>query len=497
MRKIFILLFSFIAIVSLACNFPIKSWPQYYAVSATPYPTLYINLTTPISPTPLGEQTGGEITNFDPNLYVSYLAQSGDTLPVVASHFGTTPDQIFSPQPIPAAGLIPPGQQLIIPRLAEEIPYPAPLLPDSAVVDSPCVEGFDIEQFIYQSGGFLSTYTQEVNGKTLTGAQVVRLVEQNTSVNPRLLLAWIEFRSGWLTSHPAEPNLTYPLDLRIPNYEGLYLELSLSAKLLNTGYYAWRQGLMTDLIFADARSVRIAPELNAGSVGLQYLFAQAYRTISWENALYGPDGFLSVYTRLFGNAVQCADEVEPLFPAGLQTPLLELPFAAGEVWALTGGLHVDWNTGTPLGALDFAPVTGEPPCAVSRTWVLASAGGTVIRSENGIVLLALEDENQQRTGWELLYMHVAEKDRVAVGTRVKTDDPLGHPSCEGGDATGTHVHLARKYRGEWIGVNDAFPFVLSGWKALPGEKPFVSTLVKNGRVVTARPDGMYNSQITR
>jgi hypothetical protein len=46
-------------------------------------------------------------------------------------------------------------------------------------------------------------------------------------------------------------------------------------------------------------------------------------------------------------------------------------------------------------------------------------------------------------------------------------------------------------------VNDAFPLVLSGWKAIPGERPFVSTLVKDGQVVTARPDGMYNSQITR
>lgn len=497
MRKILLLLFSFIACVSLACNFPIKSWPQPAASSATPYPTLYINLTTPFSPTPLGGQSSLEITNFDPNLYVSYHARSGDTLPVVAIHFGTTPDQILSPQPIPAAGLIPPGQQLIIPRPAESANYPEPVLPDSAVVDSPCADNFDLRSFIQQSGGTLAQYSQEVNGKTLDGAEIVRLVQENTSVNPRLLLAWIEFRSGWVTSKPADPSIPYPLDLRIPNYEGLYLELSLSAKLLNTGYYAWRQGLMTDLTFADGKSTRIAPELNAGSVGLQYLFAQVYRLGTWENALYGPAGFLAVYTRLFGDPAQCASLVEPLFTAGLQTPRLELPFAAGEPWALTGGLHADWNTGTPLGALDFAPITGEAPCAVSRTWVLASAAGTVIRSENGIVLLALEDEKGQRTGWELLYMHVAEKDRVPVGTRVATDDRLGHPSCEGGDATGTHVHLARKYRGEWIGVNDAFPLVLSGWKAIPGEKPFFSTLVKDGQVVTARPDGMYNSQITR
>ena len=62
----------------------------------------------------------------------------------------------------------------------------------------------------------------------------------------------------------------------------------------------------------------------------------------------------------------CAKTIEPLFPDGLQAPILELPFAPGEEWALTGGLHNDWNTGTPLGALDFAPITGESHCAVSR-----------------------------------------------------------------------------------------------------------------------------------
>ena len=490
-----LLILALIFCISAACNFPIKPFSNAARQTITPAPTIPIHLNTLVFvfQTPSGD----DMTNYDSSLYVSYHTQSGDTLQVVANRFGVEPAQIYSPQPIPASGLIPPGQQLIIPRIEETAPYSTPLLPDSAVVDSPCADNFNPQEFILQSNGTLSTYTQLVNGQTLTGAQIVQLVEKNTSVSPQLLLAFIEFRSGWVTSHPTSPNLTYPLELRIPKYEGLYLELSLSAKLLNTGYYAWRYGQMTDLTFADGQSVRIAPELNAGTVGLQYLFAQLYRSSTWENALYGPSGFLATYQRMFSDANICDQAVEPLFPAGLQPPELELPFAEGEPWALTGGLHTDWNTGTPLGALDFAPITGEKPCVVSRAWVTASAPGVVIRSENGIVLVALEDELQQPTGWELLYLHIAAQDRTALGTRLKTDDPIGHPSCEGGAATGSHVHLARLYRGEWIGVSDAFPLVLSGWMAIPGDKPFVSTLVKDGQVVSARSDGMYDSKIVR
>jgi hypothetical protein len=64
----------------------------------------------------------------------SYPVQSGDTLPVVARRFGVESDQITSSQDIPAAALLSPGQVLEIPNLTGPASYPAPLLPDSAVV---------------------------------------------------------------------------------------------------------------------------------------------------------------------------------------------------------------------------------------------------------------------------------------------------------------------------------------------------------------------------
>ncbi len=501
MRKSILYFLVLVFFVASACNFPISSLPSTPAQTETTGPAI---LETQKSPTPVVQTPSSQSvptpTNpleYDPSKFVAYTVQSGDTLNIVAAHFGVPPDEILSSQPLPTLGLLPNNQTLIIPKLPEDAPFPRFLLPDSEIVNSPCGRSFDIQEFVDAAKGKLSTYTQDVDSQTLSGTEIVKLVSENTSVNPHFLLAFIEFRSQWVLGNSGAPDLTYPLGLNIPNNEGLFLELSLSAQLVNYGYYAWRQGTMTELPFADGSSVRISPNLNAGSVGLQYLFAKLYPQSGWENALYGPDGFLSTYQKMFGDPMACARTVEPLFPDGLQVPTLELPFAPGEEWALTGGLHNDWNTGTPLGALDFAPITGEPHCTVSSAWVTASAAGIVTRSENGVLQVALVDAVGKTTGWELLYLHVADKDRAPVGTRVSTNDPIGHPSCEGGVATGTNIHLARMYRGEWVGAGDAFPYILSGWLALPGKEPYQGTLVKGNRVVSADPNASGNSIIVR
>ncbi len=515
MRRIAVYLFLLILFLTSACNLPVRSAPRIpkstglpeapvKAISATieqptQIPQAPVPQSTQIPQTliPQSTPTPARTLEFDPNRFVAYAVQSGDTLAAVAAHFGVAPGEIRSAQPIPGQGLLPYQQTLVIPRLSEPAPFSRFLLPDSEIVNSPCGRSFDLQGYVAAANGKLSTYSQVIDSHLLSGVEIVQRVAADSSVSPRFLLAFIEYRSHWVLGSLGAPDLAYPLGLEIPNNEGLYLELSIAANLLNIGYYGWREGNMTQLTFMDYRSVRIAPELNPGSVAIQYLFARMLNQASWEEALYGANGFLATYQKMFGDPQACAGSLGPLFPEDMQLPTLELPFAPGEAWALTGGLHSDWITGTPLGALDFAPVTGEPPCAVSRAWVRASAAGVVTRSERGLLQLALVDEAGKPTGWELLYMHVAQKDRAPLGTRVKTDDPLGHPSCEGGAASGTHVHLARLYRGEWIGAGDPFPYILSGWLAVPGENPYQSTLVKGNQVVSSDINGSSHSIIIR
>jgi hypothetical protein len=75
-------------------------------------------------------------------------------------------------------------------------------------------------------------------------------------------------------------------------------------------------------------------------------------------------------------------------------------------------------------------------------------------------------------------MHIETRDRVGQGTVIRAGDRLGHPSCEGGVTTGTHVHLARKYNGEWISADGPIQFVLDGWVASGTGTPYDGYLSK-------------------
>ena len=461
----------------------------------TPYPFWSLQTATPGPGLPGQWSTPVPEVSLPP---LTYFVQPGDTLQALAARFAVLPEQISPSQP--AASLLEPGLPLSIPDLLGPAPYPSAALPDSLVVYSPAVADFDIQGYIAQAGGYLSSYSETVEpAELVTGVQIVRRVALETSINPQLLLAFLEYRSGWVRGQPvATADLAHPIGFYVPDYTGLYLELSLVAKQLNLGYYGWRAGTLVELVFPDGAHVRISPSLNAGSAAVQTLTSKFYRQQSdWLQSVYGPRGLLKLYSEMFGDPWQAAAAVEPLFPAGVAQPALELPFQPGERWSLTSGPHITWTTGTPRGALDFAPITGEPPCAISVAWVTASAPGLVVRTERSVVAIDLDGDGLEQTGWVLVYMHIAEQDRVALGDWVEVDDPLGHPSCEGGRTTGTHVHLARKYNGEWLAADSPLPMVLSGWTAHASPRPYEGTLERDGQIVTARPDGSSGSTIVR
>ena len=461
----------------------------------TPSPFQGLQTATPAGPS-LGTPPGPEQSEA-PSLF-EYIAQSGDTLSAIAKRFGVEPEQITSPQPIPSEALIPPGQLLSIPSTLGETPYPSALLPDSEVVHSPAAVDFQIQNFVHDAGGYLSAYGESLGGEWLTGAQIIHKVAIENSINPRVLLAFLEYRSNWVLGQPKDPaQLDYPIGFYVPDYRGLYKELVLAAVQLGMGYYGWRSGTLTMLTFPDRSAARLSPGLNAGSVALQVLFSKFYRQGEWREALYGPESFTRLYQQMFGDSWARAARSEPLFPMDLAQPPVELPFAPGERWSFTGGPHLSWNSGSARGALDFSPVTGEAACLPSTAWVTASAAGIVARSSHEVVVIDLDGDGYESTGWVLLYLHLPEPDRVSLGTHVEVDDRLGHPSCERGKSTGTHVHLARKYNGEWIPADGPLPFVLSGWEVEAGNKSYAGYLIKGDQIVTANPGGSQSSVIVR
>ena len=446
---------------------------------------------TPTQPSPTPTVTP---TPAPPILYTS---QSADTLPALAARFGVMSSEITSDHELPAWEMIRPGQLLIIPNRVGETGPSENIIPDSEVVFSPSALDFNIDSFVEQAGGYMSTYRQYLDDGWYTGAQVIQRVATETSINPRLLLALVEYRAGWVYGQPGSLALTdYPLGYVNLDRQGLYKQLTWAIHSISYGYYAWREGRLQTVQFTDGQTVRMAPTLNAGTAAIQVLFAALYDLPRWMGALNGPGSFSELYERMYGNPWLRAQTVEPLFPPDLTQPELELPFPAGRVWSFTGGPHSAWGLNSSWAALDFAPSSTQSGCIDSDEWVTASASGVVVRAKNGVVILDLDGDGREQTGWVLLYLHIATKNRVAVGMSLITGDPIGHPSCEGGEATGTHTHIVRKYNGEWIPADGPLPFVLSGWRAHEGSKEYDGTLTKDNEIVTASPYGSFETRIS-
>jgi murein DD-endopeptidase MepM/ murein hydrolase activator NlpD len=427
---------------------------------------------------------------------IVYRAQAGDTLRAVAVRFGVIPADIDSTEPLPdEMSFIDPGQVLLIPRRLSAVGPADKLLPDSEVVFSPHAAEFDIVAFAAEQGGYLNHYTEYVGGRTRTGPEVVALVARDNSINPRLLLALLELQSGWVTnpSRPFGNAWRYPMGHVDPAEPGLYRQLTWLANEIGEGYYGWRAGTLVDLTLADGTNVRLAPDLNAGTVALQRFLALGRDAQAWEEAL-GPGGFLSVYARLFGDP--WSNEYL-LFEPGVQQPPLILPFPPGHTWAFTGGPHGAWEREAAWAALDFAPSTATGGCQISDDWAVAAAPGLVVRNENGVVVLDLDGDGREQTGWTLIYLHIAHEGSVDVGTLVEAGDRIGHPSCEGGVATGAHLHFVRKYNGEWILADGPLPFNLSGWVAHSGARAYEGTLTRGDQTVIACPCASRETYISR
>jgi LasA protease len=419
---------------------------------------------------------------------ILYYVQAADTLPEVAVRFGVRPEEITSPNPLPLTSLLTPGQLLVIPRRLSNTTSSQHILPDSELVYSPSAADFDIAAYVNKAGGKLSQYKEWLKSTgVLTGAQVVQRVANENSINPRLLLALIEYQSGWVFGQPASQDQDdYPLGMLDLRYKGLFRQLVWSVNQLSVGYYSWREGRMTDLEFSkDGYKTRLAPDLNAGSVALQYYFARLYDSSRWLQAVDLDKGFPALFGRMFGNPWQRALTVEPLYPPGLTQPPLSLPFQVGRIWSFTGGPHGAWEDEGSYAALDFAPSSSEPGCVDSNAWVAASASGLVVRSGKGVVVLDLDGDGREQTGWVVIYLHVSSESGVPVGTWVDQGDPLGHPSCESGHSTGTHVHIARKFNGEWIAADGPMPFNLSGWIAHAGSAAYSGYLTRGDQKVVA------------
>lgn len=407
----------------------------------------------PVAPTPgptVAPDLALEFTKIRPNQFLS----------TVANRYGVTIDDIAKFSGIENPDVVAIGQGLIIPHKTNRYTPDKILLPDSELVYGPAYVDFDIAEFVESQGGYLAGYSIS-NGReeVWTGADIIERTALRYSVGPRVLLALLEARSGWVTDpEPGPAAIERPFGYR-GGPTGLQYQSEWTSNQLNRGFYGWQDRGETAIRFHDGVVARGAPNLNPGTFAVQYFLAQDSNWADIETEL---DAFAEAYERLFGDPEQY--DAGPVLPAGLEQPELQLPWKAGEQWYLTGGPHGGWGSGSGWAALDFVSEnTPLASCIPAEDWAVAAAPGIVARNDNGELLIDLDKDGDVRTGWVLQYLHIT--DRVPQGRIVRAGTPVGRPACDGGTAETSHLHISRRYNGVWVAADGPVPFVLGDWRA--------------------------------
>lgn len=440
-----------------------------------------------------------------------YTIQAGDTLSALAALYGTDITDITRLNSgLNAETMLVPGQVVMLPGTPTRTTTNFKIIPDSEMVNSPAASKFDVEAYIKFQPGFIRVYSEDVLGRRMSGADIIRFISTATSVNPRLLLALLEYRGGWVTNPvPGPLQMQFPLGLVDLNNTGLFGQLSWAANTLNYGYYSYKQRGVRFLGFSDRSRLAYAPGLNPGTTGVQYFLAwSTANREQWLNDI-APEGFFTTYMAMFGDPFAYA--IEPLSPPNLQQPEMTLPFERGETWYMTSGPHGGWDArGSGWAAVDFAPP--KPPdellaqqgyCYVSPAYATAAIAGLVVRAGDGVVVIDADMDGDERTGWTLAYLHVNDDaDRVQAGTVVQPGSRIGHPSCAGFylNSQATHLHLARRYNGEWLAADcpacaPGSPepkFVLGGWTVRGYPDQVYQGYMENGTRVVRAEQGRDN-----
>ncbi|HEX6385612.1 MAG TPA: LysM peptidoglycan-binding domain-containing protein [Anaerolineae bacterium] len=412
--------------------------------------------------------------------YLVHYVSAGETLSFIAGLYGRPLEELLTLNEMSESDILYVGQEVRVPQQSALLSPSFKIIPDSELVYGPAAKGFNVRDFASLFNGYLLAYGEEVEGQYLAGPEIVQLVAHRFSVNPRLLLAVLEHRAGWVTQS-INTDSAFPLGYTEASKPGLYTQLSWAANELNWGYYGRAEGNLNTFSVSDGAHLAFAADINHGTAGVQRLMA-GHTGASYESWLQdvGPDGFFATYSHLFGNPF--AYTVDPLWPVAPEQPPLQLPWASGETWYFTGGPHGGWASGAAWAALDFVPDGEQFGCVQTDAWVRAMADGLVTRSDFGAVVVDLDGDSYGGTGWAITYMHLETRDRIAAGTLVQTGDPLGHPSCEGGFSNGTHVHIARTYNGRWVSADGPVPFVMGGWVSQGLGREYDGLLVR-GNVV--------------
>jgi glucose/arabinose dehydrogenase/murein DD-endopeptidase MepM/ murein hydrolase activator NlpD len=319
---------------------------------------------------------------------------------------------------------------------------------DGQFVWGPNVGKFDIGGFLTGRGSPLAPFASDI-----------ALWASYSSVNPKVLLAALEFRSGLLTAIPPDWS-----------EEDVRAEIEDTSITMATAFYehlyTWgdrhprRAAQPKDppvVVLPDGTAIQLDSATPSGSFALAALVAEFANANRFQAAMAagGAGSFESSFGALFPSVdLQAASNV--IDPPG--TPpanMLQFPFAMGATWTFGGPHSWNGNSTPPFASMDF--FTGGATCAAPPyLYAVSAASGTTSRPSNYSCWLEIDHGG----GWATSYYHLQ---NLAPPASVNRNTALGTIACEicaGGFATGPHVHFSLKYNGAYISLEGV---ELTGW----------------------------------
>ncbi len=451
---------------------------QIVAVSTatpTPRPTRKPTPTPAVPPMPIPTPAYGP--------FVYHTIAEGQTLGYISMLYDTPLEELVAMNNLAGPdAIIRVGQDLRVPVQTSEVAPDTPLLPDSEVVYGPSYVDFDITKFVQEQGGYLASYEERVDNQRLNGAEVVELVAVQFSVGPRLLLSILEYYGEWVTNPtPTTAQINAPLGPHNPRGGSLYRALAFTANRINAGYYGYKRDGFWIFYLPDGKKAISAQGLNAGTVGVQNIMAIHSNWDEWQREMQG-EGMLASYETLFGDPFE--RDAGAIVPIDLTQPPMSLPWESGQGFYFTSGPHGGYVDGSAWAAIDFGPPDVLAACFYSNEPNTAVADGVIVGARQGEVYLDTDGDGNIQTGWVVLYLHVAlDVDTpVQPDQQVKQGDVIGYASCEGGLSNSSHLHLARRYNGEWMAAGGPVPMDLGGWVVQPNLVPYQGNIANGDEV---------------
>jgi len=355
------------------------------------------------------------------------------------------------------------------------------LISDGQFVYGPAVEGFDIAGFLLEQQSPLAPYAAEIDA-----------IARFTSVNPKILLTVLEVRSG-MVSH-LEPSLAEDeilaeieetaYQLAIPFYDHLYQWGSRQSKTESLPKGA------PSVSFEDGSTQLIDPALSSGTFALASVLAQDQTEEAWQATSFSQENgsFMGTFAEFFPetNLLDSTYSIDP--PSLPPDDFFQLPIPLGASWQFNGphswcGGDACYNEPPDRSSIDFSTTWDHTDPFVDHYTTAAAAGAGYIRTPySGRDPCWYEIDHGN--GWKTSYYHLeylgvpGSQGNVNQNFRIGA---IGEGVCNGGFASGAHVHFTLCYNGAYYDL-DGIKF--SGWEVHSGPDPYTTGyLERDGEIL--------------